>query len=176
MEIVSISPQNVPVYGFSFFLLINLVGAMLGYWINKKLSEESLRRELFDFLFRSGIWSFLVCYAIIWLDWFALGLITQYEEFVITSNIWFFCQYFFWVPATIATAIYGVYKWSKSRKQYSDIARVRPNRSQFDKIKCQCGHVNLVPVTEVFYVYENIRCEKCGRIIAEPCGARHVAY
>jgi len=39
---------------------------------------------------------------------------------------------------------------------------------QFVKIKCQCGHVNLVPVTEVFHVYENIKCEKCGKVIAEP--------
>jgi len=30
---------------------------------------------------------------------------------------------------------------------------------QFVKIKCQCGHVNFVPVTEVFHVYENIKCE-----------------
>jgi phage FluMu protein Com len=39
---------------------------------------------------------------------------------------------------------------------------------QFVKIKCQCGHVNLIPVTEVFHVYENIKCEKCGKVIAEP--------
>jgi len=36
------------------------------------------------------------------------------------------------------------------------------------KIKCQCGHVNLIPVTEVFHVYEKIKCEKCGKEIAEP--------
>jgi len=39
---------------------------------------------------------------------------------------------------------------------------------KFVKVKCQCGHVNLVPVTEVFHVYENIKCEKCGRVIVEP--------
>ena len=125
MEIVSISPQNVLVYGFSFFLLINLVGAMLGYWINKNLLKESFKWKLFDFFFRSGIWSFLVCYAILWLDWFALGLIVWYGVndiwFTIVSNTSFFCKYFFWVPATIATTIYGIYKWSKSRKQYSAI-------------------------------------------------------
>ena len=36
------------------------------------------------------------------------------------------------------------------------------------KGKCQYGHVNLIPVTEVFHVYENIKCEKCGKVIAEP--------
>ena len=36
------------------------------------------------------------------------------------------------------------------------------------KIKFQCGHVNLIPVIEVFHVYENMRCEKCGKVIAEP--------
>ena len=114
MQIVSISPQNIPVYGFSFFLLTNLVGAMLGYWINKKLLEESFKWKLFDFFFRSGILSFLVCYAILWLDLFALSLIVWYGAndiwFTIAMNILLFCRDFFWVPATIATAIYGIYK------------------------------------------------------------------
>lgn len=121
MEIVSISPQNVLVYGFSFFLLINLVGAMLGYWINKKLLNEPFKWKLFDFFFRSGIWSFLVCYVIIWLDWFALGLIISYGIndiwFTIVTTIPFFCRYFFWVPATIATTIYGIYEWFRRRKE-----------------------------------------------------------
>jgi hypothetical protein len=108
IEIMSISPQNALVYGFSFFLLINLVGAILGYWIKQKTSEESLKRELFDFFFRSGILSFLVCYGIIWINWFALGLVTQYEEFVIMSYILLFCRYFFWIPALIATIICGL--------------------------------------------------------------------
>ena len=33
---------------------------------------------------------------------------------------------------------------------------------RFVKVKCQCGYTNLIPA------YENIRCEKCGKIIAEP--------
>jgi phage FluMu protein Com len=34
-------------------------------------------------------------------------------------------------------------------------------------MKCSnCGHVNLIPVTEVFHVYENIKCVKCGKVIA----------
>lgn len=125
MEIVPISYQNIPVYGFSFFLLINLVGAMLGYWINKKLLEESFKWKLFNFFFRSGILSFLVCYGILWLDWIAISLIIWYGAndmwFIIASNILFFCRYLFLVPATIATAIYGIYERSKSRKQYSAI-------------------------------------------------------
>jgi len=125
IEIVSISPQNITVYGFSFFLLINLVGAMLGYWINKKLFDETFKRKLFNFFFRSGILSFLVCYGILWLDWMAISLMMYYGasdiSFIIASNIVFFSRYLFLVPATIATAIYGIYKWSKSRKQYSAI-------------------------------------------------------
>jgi len=35
------------------------------------------------------------------------------------------------------------------------------------KIKFQCGHVNLIPVTEVFHVDENIKCEKCGKAITK---------
>ena len=125
MEIVSISPQNILGYGFSFFLLINLVGAMLGYWINKKLFDETFKRTLFDFFFRSGIFSFIVCYAILWLDLIALSLITWIGAndvwFIIASNILVFCKYFFLLPATIATAIYGISGWSKSRKQHSAI-------------------------------------------------------
>jgi len=36
---------------------------------------------------------------------------------------------------------------------------------QFVKIKCQCGHVTLIPVYEVFHVYEPIKCEKCGKVV-----------
>jgi hypothetical protein len=32
----------------SFFLLLNLAGAVLGYWTNKGLPEESLKREVFS--------------------------------------------------------------------------------------------------------------------------------
>jgi len=117
MEIMSVSTQNDPVYGFWFFLLINLVGAILGYWINKKLSMESFKWELFDFFFRSGILSFFVCYGIIWLVVFALSLFTPYEEVVIMSYILVFCMDFFWVPAVIATVIYGIYKWIGMRKE-----------------------------------------------------------
>jgi len=125
MEIVPISTQNILVYGFLFFLLINLVGAMLGYWINKKLLEESFKWKLFHFFFRSGILSFIVCYGILWLASIAISLMIYYGasdiSFIIASNIWFFSRYLFLVPATIATAIYGIYKRSKSRKQHSAI-------------------------------------------------------
>jgi len=39
---------------------------------------------------------------------------------------------------------------------------------KFAKIKCKCGHVNLVPTVEAFHVFEPVRCEKCGKVIAEP--------
>lgn len=123
MKIVSISPQNAHVYGFSFFLLINFVGVMLGYWINKKLLEGSLKWNLFNFFFRSGILCFLVCYGITWLGWFTLGLIIWQGAndvwLIIASNTLFFCRYFFWVPAVIATAIYGIHKWFRIKKKTS---------------------------------------------------------
>ncbi|UCE15765.1 MAG: hypothetical protein JSV12_07850 [Candidatus Bathyarchaeota archaeon] len=121
MEIVPVSPQNVPAYGFWFFFLINLVGAMLGYWGDKKLSEGSLEWNLLDFFFRSVFWSFLICYAIVWLSWFALEQILWQGAdnvwFMIVMNIALFCRLFFWIPATIATAIYGMHKWFGRRKE-----------------------------------------------------------
>ena len=33
---------------------------------------------------------------------------------------------------------------------------------QFVKVKCECGYTNLIPA------YENIKCEKCGKLLAEP--------
>ena len=39
---------------------------------------------------------------------------------------------------------------------------------QFAKIECQCGYTNPIPIIEVFHVYENIKCEKCGKVIAKP--------
>jgi len=121
MKIGSISGQIAYLYCFSIFLLINLVGAMLGYWSNKKLSDESFEWILLNFFFRSGFWSFIICYAIVWLAWFALSLITFYGVddiwFMIMMNISFFCRNFFWIPAVIATIIYGIQKWFGLRKK-----------------------------------------------------------
>ena len=33
---------------------------------------------------------------------------------------------------------------------------------KFLKIKCKCGYTNLIPA------YENTKCEKCGKVLAEP--------
>lgn len=121
IEIVSISPQNLLVCGLSFFLAINLIGAMLGYWINRKFSGELFKWKLFDSFFRNGILSFLVCYTILWLNWFALDLIVWYRVddiwFTIVGSITLFCRYFFWLPALI-TAIYEIYK--RPRKDKSE--------------------------------------------------------
>jgi len=38
---------------------------------------------------------------------------------------------------------------------------------KFVKIECECGHVTLIPVYEVFRVYEPIKCEKCGKVLAQ---------
>ena len=39
---------------------------------------------------------------------------------------------------------------------------------QFVKIKHECGHTNPIPIFEVFHVFEPLKCEKCGKVIAEP--------
>jgi len=38
---------------------------------------------------------------------------------------------------------------------------------KFVKIRCEGGHLSLIPKYEVFHVYEPIRCEKCGKAIVE---------
>ena len=112
LKIISISPQNL-VYGFSFYLLINILGAIIGYLTNRLLRDRSFEWNLFDFFSRTGIVSFLVCYGIIWLGWFALEFIVWYGVndiwFAFVENVLFFCKFFFWIPAIIATVIYAVY-------------------------------------------------------------------
>ena len=51
---------------------------------------------------------------------------------------------------------------------------INSKKLQFVKIRCQCGYTNLVPVYEVFHVYENVKCKKCGKVIAEP--KAHTSY
>jgi len=120
LKIVSISPENSLVYGFSFFTSVNLVGAVLGYKINKILLEKSLKRNLFDLFLKSTPISFGACYLFMVLFYFALGLITGYRLdnylndntlwFIIMNIIYLFTLYFFWIPALIATILYGIYK------------------------------------------------------------------
>jgi len=62
---------------------------MLGYWINKRLPEESLKRDMFDFFSKSGILFFVLFMGLTWI---------------------------FWIFAVTATTIYGIYKWSRRRK------------------------------------------------------------
>ena len=38
---------------------------------------------------------------------------------------------------------------------------------RFVKVRCECGHVNLIPVYEAFHVFEPIQCEQCGKTIAK---------
>jgi len=112
LKIVSVCPHNL-VYGLSLYLLINILGAIIGYLINRLLRDRSLEWNLFDFFFRTGILSFLVCYGITWLGWFALGLIVWYgvngSWLPLVANVLFFCKFFFWIPALIATLIYGAH-------------------------------------------------------------------
>lgn len=111
-NIFSISPQNVLVYGFSFYLIINLGGALLGYLAGKVLRDKSFEWDILDFFFRYGILSFLVCCGVVWLGWFALQYMVWYGVnhvlFAFVENILFFCQYFFWVPSLLITIIYAV--------------------------------------------------------------------
>jgi ribosomal protein S27E len=44
----------------------------------------------------------------------------------------------------------------------------RDKTLKFIRIKCRaCGHLNLIPVIKRFRLYEIIKCEKCGKVIAE---------
>ena len=106
LRILSVPPQNGPLYGFPFYLLVNLVGVMLGYWINKRPIQGTLKEELFDFFFFSGFISFMVCFFI-YLTTFFTGFVHAYMY----PYAWFivlFCIHFFWIPAVIATTIYGM--------------------------------------------------------------------
>lgn len=120
MEIVSIPPQNAVLYGFMFFLSVNLIGAILGYWIDKRFLTESFKRNLFDFFFRSGAISLLACYIIAILYNIILREITGYQvnHYLNDHTLWYtlgdtihlFSIYFFWTPAAIATTVYGIYE------------------------------------------------------------------
>lgn len=50
-------------------------------------------------------------------------------------------------------------------REYSSLKVMK--KLKFVKIKCQCGHTNLVPVFKTFRVLDPIKCEKCRRIIAQ---------
>jgi hypothetical protein len=114
-RMISINPQIGPFLAFSFFLGMNFVGVVLGLWI-----KESLKEKLFDFFIKSGAIS-LVCGYIIWIAYSLhlkeLWLSNQifhskvYEQYLFESNfylVYTLCIYYFWVPALIATAIYGL--------------------------------------------------------------------
>jgi len=63
---------------------------MLTYWINKRLPEESMKRETFDFFSKSGILFFVFFMGSTWICW---------------------------IFAAIATTVYGIYKWFRRRKE-----------------------------------------------------------
>jgi len=116
INIVSISPENALVYGFSFFVLVNLAGAVLGYKINEMLLGKKFKRNLFDFFQYSTLISLGTFYLVLAFFYFALGIITGYYLnentqiwFTIAGALFLFSRFLFWVPAVIATAIYGRY-------------------------------------------------------------------
>lgn len=94
---------------FPFYLFVNAVGVTLGYWMNKRLVDEPLKRELFDFFFRAGLISISVLYIIN-----VITLKLTPNDFPI--HVTLFSMYFFWVPALIATLVYGIRKWPRNRK------------------------------------------------------------
>ncbi len=113
LKVVAISFQTVPLYAFTFFLAfmfflaVNSAGAALGFWIGKQLVQTSLPRSLFDFLAKSVVLSWIGCFAVFW-------LVTLYDYRLMNSLVFYqfhaFCMNRFWIPAEIATAIYGIYK------------------------------------------------------------------
>lgn len=116
-NIFSVSPQNVLVCGFSFYLMINIAGTLIGYLAGKVLCDKSFQWKLLDFVFHYAILSFLVCYGVVWLGWFALQYMVWYGVnhiwFAFVENVLLFCKHFFWIPAVIATVIYAVHSRPK---------------------------------------------------------------
>jgi len=112
LRILSVSNESIRLlFVFSFYLLVNFLGVILGYWFEKRLAEEPFKAELFEFFSFSGFCSFGVCYFIsLILPWIAVAL-SLYSLPIM--YIIFFCIYFFWIPALIATTIYGL----KRRKE-----------------------------------------------------------
>ena len=40
-------------------------------------------------------------------------------------------------------------------------------RLRFVKIKCECGHVNLIPVYKTLRIEAELKCERCGKVIVQ---------
>jgi len=94
-------------YSFlAFYFFVNAVGATLGYWMNKRLVDEPLKRELFDFFFHKALISISALYIIN-----VITLLTIPNDLSVYVNL--FSVYFFWAPAIIATLVYGIHKFKK---------------------------------------------------------------
>lgn len=125
LRIVSIPPENAYLYGFLFFFSVNLIGTILGYWINKRLLEGSFKRKMFDLFIESVFLSFIFCFFLYYVTLFLRpARLNHYLNdntlwINIADNIILFCIFYFWVPALIATTIHGIYKWSRTCKRYS---------------------------------------------------------
>lgn len=123
LKILTTTPQNAFLRMFSFFLSVNLVGAILGYWIDKRLLEESLKRKMFDFFFRSCFLSLIGCFLIFMPTLgYRYTLLNNYLNdntlwVTLTYNVILFCIFYFWIPAAITTAIYGIYEWRTRHKK-----------------------------------------------------------
>ena len=110
-RILSVSNENIHLYVFSFYLLVNFLGVILGYWFEKTLAEEPFKAELFEFFSFSGFCSFGICFftSLIVVP-FIVSFIGNGLPYGLAWYIFFFCIYFFWIPALIMTAIHTIRK------------------------------------------------------------------
>lgn len=107
VNILSFSPLStwsIFVTVFPFYMTVNFMGVILGYWMSKRLVDEPLKRELVDFFFRKGLLASSLALVIIE----SIFVLIVKEGTGLWIYIHFFSVYLFWVPALIATAIYGL--------------------------------------------------------------------
>jgi hypothetical protein len=110
LKTVSIPPQTLIIYGFLLFALINSIGAILGYWINKKLSVRSIKQaETFEFFSKNTTLFWIGCYVIL----LATIILSPGPLNYIVQNILYLWRFWFWIPPLAATAIYA---WHKRRE------------------------------------------------------------
>lgn len=96
--VLSVSPQHILLYVFPFFLAINFFGAVLGYWIHKRL--RGIQRVTFSLFSRNLFLSLIFLFLFTPLT-FLLGIFPA----LIVYCCFPFISTFFWIPAAIATLV-----------------------------------------------------------------------
>lgn len=105
MRILTMPAQDAFLFVFLFLLLINLFGAVFGYWVYRRLSGRLFERKIFDFFCRSLFVSFI----------FSLFIFYATPLFLFGGFLLYVCIPFLWIPAAIATAIYGIHLFKKEK-------------------------------------------------------------